>query len=77
MELSVLLSIGYGPDTPGATTMSMNFGPLNRKGGQRRLNVAITRATSEVVIFASFDPSMMSAIGGIKSLNQDNLFIIK
>ena len=55
----ILLSIGYGPDTPGAKTMSMNFGPLNRKGGQRRLNVAITRATSEVVIFASFDPSMI------------------
>ena len=29
----ILLSIGYGPDTPGAATMSMNFGPLNRKGG--------------------------------------------
>src|SRR3546814_6406569 len=39
--------------------MSMNFGPLNRKGGERRLNVAITRATTEVVIFASFDPSMI------------------
>lgn len=55
----ILLSIGYGPDAPGAATMSMNFGPLNRKGGERRLNVAITRATSEVVIFASFDPSMI------------------
>ncbi len=55
----ILLSIGYGPDAPGAKTMSMNFGPLNRKGGQRRLNVAITRATSEVIIFASFDPSMI------------------
>ncbi|MGF1453818.1 MAG: DUF3320 domain-containing protein [Alphaproteobacteria bacterium] len=55
----ILLSIGYGPDAPGATTMSMNFGPLNRKGGERRWNVAITRATSEVVVFASFNPSMI------------------
>ncbi len=55
----ILLSVGYGPDTPGARTMSMNFGPLNKKGGERRLNVAITRATSEVVLFASFDPSMI------------------
>lgn len=55
----ILLSIGYGPDTPGAKTMSMNFGPLNRKGGERRLNVAITRATSEVVIFSSFDPGLI------------------
>jgi very-short-patch-repair endonuclease len=55
----ILLSVGYGPDAPGARTMSMNFGPLNKKGGERRLNVAITRAASEVVLFASFDPSMI------------------
>ena len=55
----ILLSIGYGPTTPGGRTMSMNFGPLNRQGGERRLNVAITRATTEVVVFASFDPSMI------------------
>ena len=55
----ILISIGYGPDTPGAGTMSMNFGPLNKPGGERRLNVAITRATTEVVIFASFTPDMI------------------
>jgi very-short-patch-repair endonuclease len=55
----ILLSIGYGPTTPEAKTMSMNFGPLNRQGGERRLNVAITRATTEVVVFASFDASMI------------------
>ena len=31
------------PDRAGRKTMSMNFGPLNRQGGERRLNVAITR----------------------------------
>ncbi|MBI4692738.1 MAG: DUF3320 domain-containing protein [Gammaproteobacteria bacterium] len=55
----ILLSIGYGPTEPGAKTMSMNFGPLNRQGGERRLNVAITRATTEVIVFASFDASMI------------------
>lgn len=55
----ILLSIGYGPNEPGARTMSMNFGPLNRSGGERRLNVAITRATTEVVVFASFDSGMI------------------
>lgn len=55
----IFISVGYGPDTPGAKTMSMNFGPLNRVGGERRLNVAITRATSETMIFASFDPDMI------------------
>ena len=39
--------------------MSMNFGPLNKSGGERRLNVAITRATTEVVIFSSFDSGMI------------------
>ena len=38
----LIFSIGYGPDENGKTTM--NFGPLNRQGGWRRLNVAITRA---------------------------------
>ncbi|MFO1058794.1 MAG: DUF3320 domain-containing protein [Dongiaceae bacterium] len=55
----VLLSIGYGPTEPGGRAMSMNFGPLNRAGGERRLNVAITRATTEVVVFASLDPGMI------------------
>lgn len=50
----VLLGIGYGPETPGAPVMAMNFGPLNRQGGWRRLNVAITRARREMVVFASF-----------------------
>jgi superfamily I DNA and/or RNA helicase len=38
----MIFSIGYGPDEQGR--LSMNFGPLNRSGGERRLNVAITRA---------------------------------
>lgn len=55
----IIFSMGYGPTEPGGKTMSMNFGPLNKSGGERRLNVAITRATTEVVVFASFDSSMI------------------
>ncbi|MCY4356422.1 MAG: AAA domain-containing protein, partial [Gammaproteobacteria bacterium] len=55
----IILSLGYGPTEVGGRTMSMNFGPLNKSGGERRLNVAITRATSEVLIFSSFDSSMI------------------
>lgn len=55
----ILLGIGYGPETSGAPTMSMNFGPLNRSGGWRRLNFAITRAREEMVIFSSFGPEMV------------------
>lgn len=55
----ICLSVGYGPTEPGAPTMSMNFGPLNRQGGERRLNVAITRASTEMLLFTSFDSSMI------------------
>ncbi|WP_234732189.1 DUF4011 domain-containing protein [Acidocella facilis] len=55
----ILLGVGYGPTEAGAPTMSMNFGPLNREGGWRRLNVALTRARGEMVLFTSFDASMV------------------
>jgi very-short-patch-repair endonuclease len=55
----IMLGIGYGPTEPGANTMSMNFGPLNREGGWRRLNVAVTRARQEMIVFSSFEPSFI------------------
>ncbi len=47
----MIFSVGYGRDENGKLTM--NFGPLNRDGGQRRLNVAITRARRRVEVVAS------------------------
>lgn len=47
----ILFSICYGPDRFGK--VSMNFGPMNRDGGERRLNVAITRARREVRVFST------------------------
>ncbi|HEA52123.1 hypothetical protein LCGC14_0766000 [marine sediment metagenome] len=55
----IVLSLTYGPTEPSGRTMSMNFGPLNKPGGERRLNVAVTRATTEVMVFSSFDSSMI------------------
>lgn len=55
----ILISLGYGPTELGVNKMSMNFGPLNKSGGERRLNVAITRATTEVLLFSSFNSSMI------------------
>ena len=48
---TILFSVCYGPDPEGR--VSLNFGPLNRKGGERRLNVAITRARRELVVFST------------------------
>ncbi|SYZ61260.1 DNA helicase-like protein [Xanthomonas arboricola pv. juglandis] len=53
----IYFSITYGPDPAGQLTM--NFGPLNRQGGERRLNVAITRARHELRVFASFRAEQM------------------
>ncbi|AKJ30832.1 DNA helicase related protein [Caldimonas brevitalea] len=50
-------SITYGPGAGGA--VSMNFGPMNRQGGERRLNVAITRARHELRVFSSLRPEQM------------------
>ncbi len=55
----IMFGIGYGPTEPSSKTMSMNFGPLNKEGGWRRLNVAVTRARREMLLFTSFDSSMV------------------
>ena len=47
----ILFSIGYGPDKDG--NVSMNFGPLNNRGGERRLNVAVSRARYEMMVFST------------------------
>jgi very-short-patch-repair endonuclease len=50
----IFFSITYGPDE--SDHITMNFGPLNRNGGERRLNVAMTRARSEMVVFSTLSP---------------------
>lgn len=62
----ILFSVGYGPDKDGK--VSMNFGPLNREGGERRLNVAVSRARYEMVIYSTLrsdhiDLNRTSAVG--------------
>lgn len=47
----ILFSVGYGPDKFGK--VSMNFGPLNNAGGERRLNVAVSRARYEMVVYST------------------------
>jgi len=54
----ILFSITYGPDQSGQ--LSMNFGPLNQAGGERRLNVALTRARHEMLVFSSLRPDQIN-----------------
>ena len=53
----ILFSIGYGVDRRGR--VSLNFGPLNQDGGWRRLNVAVSRARHEMVVFSSLQPEQI------------------
>lgn len=54
----ILFSVGYGPDADG--NVSMNFGPLNRDGGWRRLNVAISRARKSMIVYSVLKPDQIN-----------------
>ena len=56
---AIILSVGFGPDESGK--ISMNFGPLNRDGGERRLNVAVTRARDSLTVVSSMQPGDIDA----------------
>ena len=49
---AIFISIGYGKTAEGY--MAMSFGPLNRDGGERRLNVLISRARLAMDVFSNF-----------------------
>ena len=68
----ILFSIGYGKDENGK--LIMNFGPLNRDVGWRRLNVAVTRSRIEMKVFSSISPEELrineTASEGVKSFKR-------
>ncbi len=47
----VILSVCYGPDPKGR--MRMNFGPINKAGGEKRLNVIFSRAREHMAVVSS------------------------
>ena len=67
---TILFSTGFSKNDRGY--LPLNFGPLNRSGGERRLNVAFTRARRQVIVFSSFDPTDLRVEGtssvGVKHL---------
>lgn len=56
-ERDVILFSTAFSKKPGDPKLPLNFGPLSRSGGEKRFNVAITRARRKVGIITSFDPS--------------------
>ena len=69
---AIILSIGYGKNARG--DLPYRFGPLLTEGGERRLNVAVTRAKNRITLVSSFssrdmDPERSTA-EGVKLLRQ-------
>ncbi|MDB6427302.1 DUF4011 domain-containing protein [Curtobacterium sp. 20TX0008] len=56
---TILFSTAFSKNSRGV--LPLNFGPLTSPGGERRLNVAVTRARRQVVLFSSFDPQDLRA----------------
>lgn len=57
----ILISLTYSQDEAGR--LVNRFGLLSGEGGERRLNVALTRARRRMTVFASFDPEALPAAG--------------
>ena len=53
-------SITFGP-TESNPQISLNFGALNREGGHRRLNVAVTRSRQQMIVYTSFSPEQLDS----------------
>ena len=51
----IMISVGYFKNKNGI--LSMNFGPINQDGGERRLNVLITRARYMIQVFSGIKAS--------------------
>ena len=65
----IFISVGYGPTAPGLKP-PMRFGPLGQEGGERRLNVLISRAKRRCEVFASMtdediDPDFAATRKGV------------
>ncbi len=58
---AIILSIGYGKHPDGR--MRYQWGPLLRDGGERRLNVAATRAKHRLTLVSSFSSTMWTRTG--------------
>ena len=58
---TVIFSAAFSPTPDGK--FPLNWGPVSQSGGDRKLNVAVTRAQREMIVFASFYPDQMISLG--------------
>jgi len=68
---AIIMTVGYGKDRGG--NLPFRFGPLLSQGGQRRLNVAVTRARRRMTVVSSFNhldmnPERVKAGTGVELL---------
>ncbi|MDE7348761.1 MAG: DUF4011 domain-containing protein [Clostridia bacterium] len=71
---TIIFSVAYARDKDGK--MSQNFGPINKSGGERRLNVAFTRAKLNVQLVASihgYDVNLKNAASAGARMLRDYL----
>jgi hypothetical protein len=54
----MIMSICYAPGENGR--MLMNFGPINQKGGEKRLNVIVSRARQHMAVVSSIDATAIT-----------------
>ncbi|MEZ4392906.1 MAG: AAA domain-containing protein [Polyangiales bacterium] len=65
----IVFSTGHAPveravkGRPAERYVPARFGPLGLRGGERRLNVAVSRARLSCVVVSSFEPTMLSTAG--------------
>ena len=57
----IIFSVGYSPDKNGRFVMQ--FGSLNMQGGEKRMNVAVTRARQQIIVVSSILPQELKTEG--------------
>jgi hypothetical protein len=69
----VLMSVAFSRNEKGS--FPVNFGPINRQNGHRRLNVAVTRARRQVLVYCSFEPAELANRSQAKGINDLQAFL--
>jgi very-short-patch-repair endonuclease len=75
---TIILSVSYSYQNEKRNVVSPTWGPLTHDGGEKRLNVAITRAKQDLLVFCSFDPNHVSSDGSKhKGVGHTKAFLIE